>query len=68
MLMLISPLACDDAQVRLVGGNSTSEGTVQVCYYNNWGLISDVQWDDKDAQVICRQLQFNNPQSNFHRL
>lgn len=49
--------------MRLVGSNKTSEGTVEVCYYNNWGIISDQSWDDNEAQVVCRQLGYSNPQS-----
>lgn len=62
--LIICPIACSDADVRLVGGNKTTEGTVEVCYYNNWGLISDTEWGSEEAQVVCRQLGFSNPQSN----
>ncbi|XP_061628246.1 neurotrypsin isoform X3 [Phyllopteryx taeniolatus] len=42
--------------IRLVGGRSMSEGTVEVFHAGQWGSICDDQWDDSDAEVICRQL------------
>ena len=48
-------IGCYDDTVRLVGP-SDSEGTVEVCVNNLWGLIGDGGWDDADAVVVCRQL------------
>ena len=42
--------------MRLVGGPTESEGTVEVCVNKLWGLIGDGGWDDADAEVVCRQL------------
>ena len=49
-------LGCTEGEVRLVGGTSDNEGTVEICHNKLWGLITDAGWDNKDAKVICRQL------------
>ena len=45
---------CQQGDVQLVGGLGDYEGTVQVCFDNLWGLISESGWGDEDAGVICR--------------
>ncbi|XP_008411857.1 neurotrypsin [Poecilia reticulata] len=42
--------------LRLVGRQSESEGRVEVFHAGQWGSICDDQWDDSDAEVVCRQL------------
>ena len=45
-----------EGEVRLVGGDTDSEGTIEVCTNSVWGLITDAGWDENDAHVVCRQL------------
>ena len=49
-------VGCVENALRLVGGPTELEGTVEVCVNNMWGLIGDGSWDDADADVVCRQL------------
>ena len=47
---------CTHGDVRLLGGNSPSEGRVEVCVSGVWGTVCDDSWTYQDAQVVCRQL------------
>ena len=46
--------------MRLVGGEEDTEGTVEICYYNIWGLVAVHGWDDNDATVVCNELGFTS--------
>ena len=60
------PANCTDGQIRLKGGLNQREGRVEICYGNVWGTICDTQWDYRDAQVVCKQLNFTaNGESNM---
>lgn len=55
---------CDDTDIRLVNGSTvaSSEGIVEVCYEETWGLISDENWGTQEAQVVCGQLGYMSSQ------
>ena len=47
---------CTNGAVRLVGGFSSYEGRVEICYNNQWGTVCDNGFTSIDAKVVCGQL------------
>nr|XP_054757153.1 MAM and LDL-receptor class A domain-containing protein 1-like [Lytechinus pictus] len=45
--------------VRLTGGVTPREGTVELLYNESWGSICHTNWDIDDANVICRGLGYD---------
>lgn len=41
-------------------------GKVQLTYLGVTGHICSDGWDDKDAQVVCRELGFSNGEAYYH--
>ena len=56
---------CPVPAARLVEGQSTREGLVQVYYNKTWGWVCAEQWDKNDADVACRMMGFLGPLSSF---
>ena len=52
--------SCDDGDLRLVGGESESDGLLEVCFSQRWGTVNGDGWTYSDTQVACRQLGFED--------
>ena len=47
--------------IRLVGGSYQWEGRVEIYMSEIWGTITDSDWTNNDAQVVCRKLGHFKP-------
>ena len=59
-------LVCTSGDVRLSGGQTENEGTVEICFDNLWGLVAQNEWSTADAEVTCRQLGYPPEGADIH--
>ncbi len=60
----VSVTGCEDGQVVLLSDSQPpsvdhTEGRVEVCINNSYTAVCDDLWDELEALIICRQLEFN---------
>lgn len=53
---ITSYVDCNDGDIRVIGGVTSLEGRVEICYSGVWGTVCDNHWSTADAAVACRQL------------
>ena len=53
---------CPHGNVRLVGPNGPNaiEGRVEYCSNGVWGTVSNLGFDSRDGEVICKRLGHQN--------
>ena len=49
---------CNETDIRLVDGRTEFDGRVEVCLEGIWIPVCDRSWDNREANVVCRQLGF----------
>ncbi|KAI6658615.1 Scavenger receptor cysteine-rich protein type 12 isoform X1 [Oopsacas minuta] len=52
--------------IRLRGGESDNQGTVEIYVNGTWGLVCDDSWDMADGLVACRELGYPSVLATFH--
>uniref|UniRef100_A0A8C2NI10 SRCR domain-containing protein n=1 Tax=Capra hircus TaxID=9925 RepID=A0A8C2NI10_CAPHI len=46
-----------DLELRLIDGDRSCEGRVEVKHQGKWGTVNDLNWNMEEAHVVCRQLR-----------
>ncbi|KAM6032995.1 scavenger receptor cysteine-rich type 1 protein M130-like [Theristicus caerulescens] len=54
------------ASLRLVGGGSRCDGRVEIFQRGMWDRVLDDQWDLREANVVCRQLQCGQAETAYN--
>ena len=58
IVSLSKSTACDQNEIRLVGGENSLEGRVEVCNNSEWKTVCNKGWDNNEAKVVCTQLGY----------
>ena len=58
-LMIVLSLSPDS--VRLVNGNSLCSGRLEVRFEQSWSSVCEADFDQQDAEVVCRELGCGPP-------
>ncbi|XP_019853525.1 PREDICTED: uncharacterized protein LOC100633050 [Amphimedon queenslandica] len=58
---------CPERALRLVGGNGSYEGRVEVYWDERWGTVCDDYFGQNDGRVICKYLGFPDVAATYRR-
>lgn len=50
---------CSLGELRLVNGTTEYEGRVELCIGGVWGDICNLNWDQRESQIVCRELGYS---------
>ena len=68
-MMFTALHTCTHGDVRLVGGETSYEGIVEICFSGSWALVCDYYWNVNESTVVCRQLTGeSNPSKRLHNI
>ncbi|XP_030838981.1 deleted in malignant brain tumors 1 protein [Strongylocentrotus purpuratus] len=62
----VNCLQKENLEVRLVGGQSSNKGRVEVLHRGRWGTICDDNWNILDSHVVCRMMGFDVAEDYGH--
>jgi hypothetical protein len=51
----------------LFGGETESEGLLEVCFSQRWGTINEDGWTSRDTKVACGQLGYEGDSDSYER-
>ncbi len=63
--MFLDPVNCDEGDIRLSDGSIQQQGRVEICIDQIWSTICATNWDNSNAFVVCKQLNFA-ASGNYH--
>ena len=50
---------CNETDIRLVDVQTAVNGRVEICLDGQWSPVCGKWWNYRDAEVVCRQLQYD---------
>ena len=57
-----------EMSVRLLGGDDSQEGIVEIAFNGRWGMLCDDGFTDTDAKSVCQSLGFGRDNAKMMSL